>query len=983
MATGDRRTAASAGSRESLWSRISRNGKITLILFFGASVAAFLCGRWKVHDRNAAELRTWLSDNDFDFLAEQFTKSGIASKVDLLLQPADAGALLGKMPLKLRDHVGDVIQLLWKHSDLEYWLHTHALLACQDGLLRHRVQELTTLASVSDQDLKTVCGNKAALTSAAHQLRTQLKKKVHVVGEKDVRNYFRSKHYPSYFSVAVALMLILLPPGIMLVGGTIELPRFNYDRIGLPSYHLPRLQLPTSKSAIFEFFTGNYPAPQCCEVSWDWAEPQAVGKTMTFSVRFFQKNKTPYPISNTDNVLVEIMHQNAKVATTMECGGSDPKDVNMARVSFTVHKSGEYVISVMVGGRHIKGSPFSKSFEPGPIDASKTGFMHYSSTVVCAARTSHPLTIETRDSFNNLAAYRADQSKHFFKIKVEEAGTGTRYIPTTQILYSVQEKRLTMFIGMEKEGCYQATVSYGDVKLKNGEFNIIVLSSEELSKVNKNVVKRRHNLWYEVRLLACNNEKLEKPKKVYLYISPKQLTLKEFYFKIYPRKLFTFRVCPSTKFHFNGFNNQVGAPSFTIDDGAQQLVLASKDRNTIAATFFCFLLQRIGGSETFQDKQTFFNHEVRQLHARRAHTPMPLKIDRSRLLQDSYKTTKGFDLGDWCRLFEVSFIGEEGLDWGGLRREWFELLSSELFDPAKSGLFMKLSSSSQSMVHPNPRRRVDLKMKYYEFAGKVVGKCLYESSLGRPYRQLVKARFSRSFLAQLIGLRVNYKYFETDDPELYTAKIKYIEENEIDDMEMTFVEEEYNDNGQLARTVELIPGGTNIKVNNKNKLQYLDALAQYRLANSVKDEVEYFLRGLNELIPDNLLSIFDEYELELLMCGMGTYSLADFKNHHTVCAPSPSFNKVLDWFWTVVAGFTDEQMARLLQFTTGCSQLPPGGFGELNPKIQLSPLHRLNALPIAHTCFNQLCLPNCDNIEVFHKNLLTAITEGSQGFGMV
>ena len=58
----------------------------------------------------------------------------------------------------------------------------------------------------------------------------------------------------------------------------------------------------------------------------------------------------------------------------------------------------------------------------GVIDASKTGFMHYSSTVVCAAGTSHPLTIETRDSFNNLAAYRADQSKHFFKIKVEEVG---------------------------------------------------------------------------------------------------------------------------------------------------------------------------------------------------------------------------------------------------------------------------------------------------------------------------------------------------------------------------------------------------------------------------------------------------------------------------------------------------------------------------------------------------------------------------------
>lgn len=45
----------------------------------------------------------------------------------------------------------------------------------------------------------------------------------------------------------------------------------------------------------------------------------------------------------------------------------------------------------------------------------------------------------------------------------------------------------------------------------------------------------------------------------------------------------------------------------------------------------------------------------------------------------------------------------------------------------------------------------------YEFAGRLVGKCLYESSLGGAYKQLVRARFTRSFLAQIIGLRMHYK----------------------------------------------------------------------------------------------------------------------------------------------------------------------------------------------------------------------------------
>ena len=59
-----------------------------------------------------------------------------------------------------------------------------------------------------------------------------------------------------------------------------------------------------------------------------------------------------------------------------------------------------------------------------------------------------------------------------------QTGSNTRHIPATQIFYDPASRRLTMHIRMEKEGSFQATVTYGDVKLKNGEFNILVLSCE-------------------------------------------------------------------------------------------------------------------------------------------------------------------------------------------------------------------------------------------------------------------------------------------------------------------------------------------------------------------------------------------------------------------------------------------------------------------------------------------------------------------------
>lgn len=65
------------------------------------------------------------------------------------------------------------------------------------------------------------------------------------------------------------------------------------------------------------------------------------------------------------------------------------------------------------------------------------------------------------------------------------------------------------------------------------------------------------------------------------------------------------------------------------------------------------------------------------------------------------------------------------------------------------------------------------------------------------------------------------------------------------------------------QTIDLIPDGSKIAVTNENKSDYLNALAQYRLSTKVKVQVDAFLKGLNEVVPDELLSIFDENELEV------------------------------------------------------------------------------------------------------------------------
>ena len=311
--------------------------------------------------------------------------------------------------------------------------------------------------------------------------------------------------------------------------------------------------------------------------------------------------------------------------------------------------------------------------------------------------------------------------------------------------------------------------------------------------------------------------------------------------------------------------------------------IAVREGNILAASFHLILLRKLGGSESFKDKQEFFNNWLLAYHEARGarHSPLYLRVSRDDIVGSSYRATRyayhdilkpfrilclrsiisrWFSESDWCRLFLVEFENEPGLDQGGVRREWFELLCRRLLHP-ELGLFVSIEDNSEA-VFPNPRPPQEVRMKMYKFAGHVVGKCLYESAHGRTYAQHLPARLAKSFLAQLVGLRVHYKHFSDDAPQLYNSKIKFIEDNTVEDLELTFSDEEFGSDGNLVRNVDLKPSGSQRAVTDENKLEYLDLLAQERLSNRIRQQTEHFLQGLHLFVPDSLLALFDESGME-------------------------------------------------------------------------------------------------------------------------
>ncbi|XP_011496613.1 PREDICTED: apoptosis-resistant E3 ubiquitin protein ligase 1 [Ceratosolen solmsi marchali] len=912
-----------------------------------------------------------------EFFSEEMSSIGMSmrpsgsasSGISSLVSCGEVEAL-PELPPQDKERLQRAARLLQQRLVLRQWLTDHDLHNYYQRLMQMEVVSLEDVYWVEDNLVRTALGEDLPRWVLARQTLPTSKEDLDVLKAELWSSVVKNSQHEDAWTWGGMLVVFVSVAGLVTLATRTQ-----------------TVLASKSKYSLLQYVTGAYVWPKNCLVHFEWEEPQLVGETVTFIVKFYRRNGQPYPICDKDKLIVEVSKGTRTVATLIELSGMNSLAANTAMVKFTVRHAGQYTIAVLIGSCHVRGSPFLKNFLPGSPDSNKTVFVRHSPIVVCTAGVAHSMTIEPRDEYDNPCVFGInDEPVHGYDVNITRIGSSTpdsaSELCIIHLEHDPSNDRIQLKVNFLKDGWYHVTISLFGSQLHNGDFDIIVLESAVGKAVHDNVASKYPDICYTAKLLTIQGKRFSKPKNVFCYISPKQLIINEYLLGFIPRRLVTFKLCPSTKFHFNNRddNRYEGYETFTIDDGCQLPVeLISHHRDTIAATFTLFLLKNIGGSETFANKQNFFYHEVRKHNQKYYRHKVNLYVQRDKLLESSMICTKGLFTNGWFQDFKITFLGEPAIDGGGVRREWFELICAALFDPG-NGLFESFGESRQALVHPNSKRPVHLTLKHFEFAGRIVGKCLYESALGDAYRQLVRARFTRSFLAQIIGLRVHYKYFEQDDPELYLSKIKYILENDIDELELYFVEDEYDNDGQLIKQAELIPGGSKIRVTNDLKVRYLDALAQYRLANSIVDEVHSFLKGLNEFIPDNILAIFDENELELLLCGTGEYIVADLRSHHLAHGTSSEFLKVLDWFWTAVSNFTQEEMARLVQFTTGCSQLPHGGFQQLRPRFQIIAVPSFGKLPTAHTCINQLCLPDYECYDHFEKALLLAIREGVEGF---
>ncbi|XP_037491239.1 E3 ubiquitin-protein ligase UPL1 isoform X2 [Jatropha curcas] len=384
----------------------------------------------------------------------------------------------------------------------------------------------------------------------------------------------------------------------------------------------------------------------------------------------------------------------------------------------------------------------------------------------------------------------------------------------------------------------------------------------------------------------------------------------------------------------------------------------------------------------FDNKRAYFRSRIRQQHEQHLSGPLRISVRRAYVLEDSYNQLRMRPSLDLKGRLNVQFQGEEGIDAGGLTREWYQLLSRVIFD---KGALLFTTVGSNATFQPNPNSVYQTEhLSYFKFVGRVVAKALFDG-------QLLDVYFTRSFYKHILGVKVTYHDIEAVDPDYY-KNLKWMLENDVSDIpDLTFSMDADEEKHILYEKTEvtdyeLKPGGRNIRVTEETKHEYVDLVADHILTNAIRPQINSFLDGFTELVPRELISIFNDKELELLISGLPEIDLDDLKAN-TEYTGYTAASSVVQWFWEVVKGFNKEDMARLLQFVTGTSKVPLEGFKALQgiSGPQRFQIHKAygapERLPSAHTCFNQLDLPEYTTKEQLQERLLLAIHEASEGFG--
>jgi ubiquitin-protein ligase E3 C len=362
-----------------------------------------------------------------------------------------------------------------------------------------------------------------------------------------------------------------------------------------------------------------------------------------------------------------------------------------------------------------------------------------------------------------------------------------------------------------------------------------------------------------------------------------------------------------------------------------------------------------------------------------------IRITRGRLLEDGLMTMNNLGSNLRGRLsvhyYNQAGTKEQGIDAGGLFKEFWTDLCSIAFDPDYA-LFRVTETSSGvgNCLYPNPSSSAahgDTHTTLFAFLGRILGKALFEGITIRP----IFSHFTLSFLRGDYNFLHMLADLSTIEPQLYN-NLMFLKtyDGDASDLALSFTVTVEEFGG--TREIPLLPNGADMEVTNSNKHLYIGLVAKYYVYDRIREQSEAMTRGLLEVIDRSWIQIFNEPELQVLISGAsdGKLDVDDMRQHCQYAGGYSAIDPSILRFWSVVASMNEKHQSALLRFVTSCERPPPLGFRTLNPPFTIQRVGVFRdgeRLPTASTCFNVLKLPTYSSEKVMRERLIYAIESGA------
>ncbi|ODH13995.1 hypothetical protein ACO22_06743 [Paracoccidioides brasiliensis] len=368
-----------------------------------------------------------------------------------------------------------------------------------------------------------------------------------------------------------------------------------------------------------------------------------------------------------------------------------------------------------------------------------------------------------------------------------------------------------------------------------------------------------------------------------------------------------------------------------------------------------------------------------------------LKVRRECLAEDSLRSVSevvGTGQEEIKKGLRIEFLGEEGVDAGGLRKEWFLLLVREIFDPLH-GLFVYDEQSQYCYFNPFCFESSE----QFFLVGVLLGLAIYNSTIldiALPpfaFRKLLSCAPSNNVPALSTPQQV-FKCTLQDLAEYQPALARGLRNLlEYDgDVQEAFCLDFVIQVDRYGKKLELPlrPGGEKKPVTNFNRREYVDLYVKYLLDTAVARQFEPFKRGFFTVCGGNALHLFRPEEIELLVRGsdepLDIPSLQAVAVYEHWQCEKPEQEPVVIWFWEFFARVSPADQRKILSFITGSDRIP--AMGATNLMIRLVCLGQdSDRFPTARTCFNMVALYRYTTREKLEEKLWRAVVD-SEGFGL-